>query len=711
MKKVFKILVISLCLIAVFAFSASAAVPYETYTYSQAGNIQISPTAYRPLDKITAFGKDADGMDIVLNQPGDILFDEFHNYIIIADTSNNRIVITDENFQCVKIISEFGSNGNRETFNSPNGVFVTGDGRLYVADTKNSRIVVFDKDFKFSRILPPISAEVLPEGFSYSPKSVVVDNADNVYVVSMNSNMGVVSLDPNGKFEGFFGAQEVTVNPLEMLYRAIMSEEQLQRSEAYVSVEYSNLTIDKKGFVYVTCADVDRYQLFSAVSSRSKSSAYAPIKKLNPAGTDVLVRNGFFPPVGDTSFSAYSQKGSGGPSEIHDVELMANNMYCLMDVNHNKIFVYDSDGNLLYAFGGKGEAIGLYHSLTAITWHNNKFYNLDSNDGSVTILERTDYGALIDQVIEYQETLQYDKADDLWNTIISKNNNCDMAYLGLGKIALEKGEYKEAMDLFKLIGDKEYYQRAFKLYRDESLSKIGIVVFVVIVLVIVLVTFLVKKVSAYNEKITEHPFSGKFKDAVIYGFYVVRHPFNGYWGLKAEKRGTVAAATFWLGLASVSAIFAELGACYVQKAAHPSVINALGNTLFPLLLAMVANVCFTTLMDGKGTFREVYMAIGYATVPYAVCTIPFTLISYVLTDQELGILSMCTGVVLALVLLLVFCGLMSVHDYSFGKNVIVCLLTVVGIAFILFILIIFISLGSKVVALLSSIISEISYRS
>ena len=685
--------------------------PYDTYTYSQSGKVQISPAAYTPIDKITSFGKGEDGMDIVLNKPGDILYDETRDYIFIADTENNRIVVTDKNFNCVKIISEFTFEGEKQSLNSPGGVFVTNDGRLYVADTKNSRIVIFDKDLNFLKILPPISAEILPEGFIYNPKSVVVDNADNVYVVSANSNMGVISLDPNGNFEGFFGAQEVAVNPLEMIYRAIMSEEQLQRSESYVSVEYSNITIDSKGFVYVTCADIERYQLFSAVSSRSKSSAYAPIKKLNPAGTDVLVRNGFFPPVGDTNFTAYSKNGGGDPSQIRDVELMANNMYCLMDSNHNKIFVYDSDGDLLYAFGGKGEATGLYNTLTAITWHDNKFYNLDSFDGSVTVLGRTDYGALIDQVIEYQETLQYDKADELWNTIISKNNNFDMAYLGLGKIAMEKEDYKEAIEMFKLIGDKEHYQRAYKLYRDESLSKVGILVFVVIVLIILAVVFLIKKVSSYNEKLTEHPFSGKFKDAVVYGFYVVRHPFNGYWGLKAEKRGTVAAASFWLILSSVSAIFAEFGACYTQKSENPSVISALGNTLFPLLLAMVANMCFTTLMDGKGTFKDVYMAICYATVPYAVCTIPFTLISYVLTEQELGILGMCSSVVLALVLMLVFCGLMTVHDYSFGKNFVVCLLTVAGIGFILFIMIIFLSLGSKVIALLSSIISEITYRS
>ena len=711
MKRSSKYLIAFILIICFSAISVSAATPYETYTYSYAGNVQISPAAYKPLDKISDFGKDENGEAVILNQPADIYYDDYRDYIIIADTGNNRVVVTNQELNCVKTIFEFEVDGNIETFNSPNGVFVTKDSMLYVADTKNSRIVVFDDNFKFLKILPAISSDILPEGFVYNPKNIAVDNAGNIYVVSMNSNMGVISLDPEGNFEGFFGAQEVSVNPLETLWRSFMSEEQLQRSKSYVSVEYSNITIDEKGFAYITCSVIDRYQLFNAVNSRSSSSAYAPIKKLNPAGTDVLVRNGFFPPVGEINFTSYASTKKDEPSEIADVELLANGVYALLDINKNKIYVYESNGNLLYAFGGEGEATGLYTSLCAFAWNNNRFYNLDYSDGSVTILSRTDYGELLDQVIEYQETLQYEKADSLWNTIISKNNNFDIAYLGLGKIALEQGKYEEAMDLFKLIGDKAYYQRAFKLYREEILSKIGILVFALIIIVVLVVVWLMGKIGKYNDKLTETPHSGRFINEILFGFYVIRHPFNGHWALKMEKRGTVRAATFWMILSGVSAIFAVFGACYLQKSENPSIISALSNTVFPLLLLIVSNMCFTTLMDGKGTFKDTYIAVSYSTVPYATFTIPLTLLSHVLISDELSILNIFTSVILAWVLMLVFCGLMSIHDYSFGKNIVVCALTILGIAFILFILIIFISLGSKVISLISSIISEILYRS
>lgn len=693
--------VLALVLVLTFAVTAvSAAAPYDTYTYSYAGDVQISPTAYNPEYKVSDFGEAG-----ILKSPNDILYDSDRDYIIIADTGNNRIVVTDKNLKVVKIISEF----NNDKFNEPYGVYVNNDGNLYVADTKNARIVIFDKNFEFKKILPTLSADVLPEGFAYTPTSVAVDNADNVYVVSMNTNMGVISLDPEGNFQGFFGAQEVAVNPLETAWRNLMSEEQLERSESYVSVEYSNITIDEKGFVYVTCSDIDRYELFSAVNSRSSGTAYAPIKKLNPAGTDVLVRNGFFPPVGDINFTAYS--GDPAPSQIDDVELLENGMYALMDSSQNKIFTYDSNGNLLYAFGGKGEAVGLYNSISSFAWNNGNFYLLDRFDGSVTVLSRTEYGSLIDRVIGYQETMQFDEADALWQTIISKNNNFDMAYLGLGKIALEKGEYEEAMEYFKIIGDKTYYEKAYKFNREKLLQKAGFLTFIAVILLVAVVVFLISKVSKYNEKLTEKRHSGRFIDEIIFGLYVCRHPFDGNWALKHEKRGSVRAATFWLCLSGFSAIFAELGACYLQRAEHPSIISALSNTVFPLLLLIASNMCFTTLMDGKGSFKDVYIAVSYATVPYAVCTIPMTLISHALISDELSILNLFTSVVLAWVLMLVFCGLMSVHDYSFGKNIIVCALTVAGIAFMLFIGIVFISLTGKVLSFVTSIITEVSYRS
>ena len=705
MKRIVTVFITLLLTVSVCGVIAHAEAPYETYTYSYNGKAQISPAAYEPEAEIVV----KTGENELLNSPSDIFYDKTSDRIFLADTGNDRVLVTDPQLHVQAALSEFEGEEGTDTLRMPGGVFVNSKGNLYVADTGNARIVIFDKDLNFVKILPTLSTDVLPEGFAYTPTAVATDNADNVYVVSKNTNMGIISMDPDGNFEGFFGAQEANVNPITAMWKNFMSEEQLERSESNVSVEYSNLTIDEKGFVYVTCSDIDRFKLYTQVSSKDAGSAYAPIKKLNPAGTDVLVRNGFFPPVGDINFSPYS--GTPEPSKINGVELLDNGMYALLDTLQNKVFTYDSAGNLLYAFGGKGEATGLYDSLVSFCWNDGTFYMLDAMNGTVTVLRRTEYGGLLDEVIGYQETMQYEKADALWQTIISYNNNFDMAYLGLGKIALEKGDYKEAMKNFKIIGDKVYYEKAYKLYREELLQKAGFLTFLVIIEVIVLIVWLLGQSGKYNEKLTEHPHSGRFRDEVIFGLYVARHPFEGHWALKAEKRGSVRGATFWMGLTAVSAVFASLGACYLQREEDATAVSALSNTVFPLLLLVVSNMCFTTLMDGKGSFKNVYTAVCYSTVPYAVCMIPMTLLSYVLTMDELGILNLFGSVLIAWVLMLVFCGLMTVHDYSFGKTIVVTALTVAGIAFMLFILIIFLSLTGKVISLITSMVTEVSYRS
>ena len=361
--------------LAAGAFPVLAETPYETYTYSYEGDVQISPSAYTPDKKVSTFGEAG-----TLNAPADIIRDGCGN-IVVADKENNRIVILDpQTLHSVKILDGFtGKNGQPDTFNKPQGVFSAPSGRLYVADTDNGRLVVFDKDYAYVTTIDPPSADILPESFKYNPKAVAVDKAGRIYVVSMNTNMGVIALDKNGGFEAFIGAQRVKPNLAELFWRTFMTEEQKAMTTSFVPVEYSNLTIDDKGFVYVTASSIDRYTLYNTIWTRSADSSYAPIKKINPSGTDVLSRTGFFPPVGDINFDAYTgAKEPVDPSSISEVTLMGNGMYTLVDKEYSKLFTYDSYGNLLYAFGGEGEALGLFSQLASVACDGDRLLALDA---------------------------------------------------------------------------------------------------------------------------------------------------------------------------------------------------------------------------------------------------------------------------------------------------------------------------------------------
>lgn len=698
-----KFIIITLVLISLLFVNVSAAESFETFSYSYDGNLQIMPDAYNTNFVVSEI-KDAGS----LKEPQDILYDDKSGYLFIADSGNNRIVIADTDFKLVNEISEFNNGGKKDTFLNPMGVFVDDKGYLFVADTNNGRIIIFNEKYEFFKELPTLSADILPENFKYNPKAIAVDRSGRIYVISRNSNMGVVALDSNGNFEAFIGAQKVSVNAAELIWRAFMTEEQLARTTSYVPVEYSNITIDSKGFLYVTCAQIERYDLYSYIWSRSTSSSFAPIKKINPSGTDVLKRNGFFPPAGNILFDAYSGKESGKPSNIVEVELLENGVYALVDSEYSKMFFYDSNGNLLYAFGGEGNFSGLYNNLCSITHNGQLLYALDSASGAITVLEKTEYGLLIDEVLELQENRKYDEAAKLWEKMLSQNNNFDMAYLGMGKNLLENENYTKAMSYFKLIGNKTYYGQAFKLYREEILGQYGFIFFLIFVVIIAALAFLLKKIKQYNLKVIEKPSSGKIKDQLLYLFYILRHPIQGFWGLKAEKRGSIKSASIILFITAISSIVSTLGGSYL-KDSKGSILSAF-TIIFALFLFMICNMCFTSLMDGKGTLKDVYITISYASAPYALFMIPSTVLSYVLTTDELSILKLATTVVICWMVALIIIGSMTVHDYSFSKNLLVCGLTVVGILFLLFIVLLFINLSGQVISAVSNIITEINYR-
>lgn len=684
---------------------SAAEAPYETYVFAYDSSVQITPNAYLPAEKIAAFG------ETLLKNPSDMVVDEERGLIAIADTGNNRIVLLNRNFEVTGTIGPFAlPNGTEDTFDSPSGVFITEEDWLVVADTNHGRLVVFDKDNRYLRTIDGPPAQVLPENFKYNPISVAVNAAGQFYVVSKNSNMGVMALDGDGGFQGFIGAQRVASNAAQLLWRAFMTEEQLARSVQFVPVEYSSLTIDHKGFVYVTCSSIDRFELYNTIHSRSMDSTYAPVKKINPAGTDVLRRNGFFPPAGDINFSPYDGEEAVGPSQISKVILLDNGMYMLLDSYGNKLFTYDSSGNLLFAFGGKGEALGLFSRLSAAAAWGDELLALDAETGAITVFRKTAYGALLDEVIGYQENREYDKAQGLWNELLGENNNFDLAYLGVGKALMEKGDLTGAMKYFELINNKLYYSKAYGLYRQELLQRWGLWILLGVLILILLAVWVFRKIAVHNQKTLASPAGGRLRDALLLGFYVIFHPFNGYWALKGEKRGGVRSATILLALACLTQAIAAAASGFLSGDEEASVGSGVLNLLAPLLLWCIANTCFTSLMDGKGSFRDVYVAVGTSTLPVTLLVLPCTVVSHFLILEELPILAMVTNVAYIWMAALIFFSMITVHDYTLGKNVLVSILTVLGMAFILFLLFIFVSLIGRMISLVSAVGTELSLR-
>ncbi len=730
--KITKVLLVAIALIMLIGtISASAITPYTTYTYDYDGFMQMSPDAYTPVkvvdtrtlvNSLAADGGASDNAKLkygaiastlALKGPKDIFVDEL-NHIYIANTDANQVIVTDEEFNVRLVIDTFTNKfGVPDALNTPSGIFVNED-EIFVADTGNSRIVVFDKLGNFVDIVPEPASEVLPENSVYQPIAVAVDKAGRIYVVSSTTNYGVISLNRDGSFNGFIGPQKVTYNALEYFLRLFKTAEQLAASEKVTSTEFNNLCIDKDGFIYVTTNSIDESSMNSAIKGRSKSGDYAPVKKLNPNGSDVMVRNGFWPPSGEIDYvqGASTEFSVAGPSAVLDVALGPNNTWSIIDQKRSRVFTYDSNGNLLYAFGDKGNQLGNIQNLVAIDYQGTNMLLLDRANNSITVYKRTGYGDLLAEAIQNTEDKQYEKAVDYYINILQRNNNYDTAYIGIAQSMYRDGEYVQAMKYFRLAYNTEDYSEAYQAYRKEWMEQylwvIPVVLFVVIFGLMKFFKF-ANKVNKKGQKIKE---KRTFGEEILYGFHIIFHPFDGFWDLKHEKRGSVRGATFWLAVAALTFVYQSVGLGYLinPQGGGMSYFMAIISIVSPVMLWVIANWCITTLFEGEGSFKDVYIATCYSLVPLPMLIIPAVMLTNVMTLSEMAIYSMMVSFAFIWFGMLVFFGMMVTHDYTLGKNFITAIVSIIGVAFIIFIAGLFSTLVAKVFTFFYNIYIELSYR-
>ena len=205
----------------------------------------------------------------------------------------------------------------------------------------------------------------------------------------------------------------------------------------------------------------------------------------------------------------------------------------------------------------------------------------------------------------------------------------------------------------------------------------------------------------------------KYWDSLKFALYCATHPLDGFWDLTHEKRGTMAAANTILFLTLLVRVLKLRYTSFVILTVYWEGLNIflyIASVLFPLILWVVGNWCLTTLFDGEGNFKDIFVATAYALVPIPLALIPTTLFSNIALKQELDIISFINTVALIWTFLLIFVGMMVTHDYTIGKNFITTIGTIVAMAFIMFVAILFTTLVGKIVSFITNIFVEINYR-
>lgn len=710
MKKIISVLLIALTVVLSLPAAVSAVVPYATYTYSQEGMVLTSPAAYVP---DTVVDSAYMGIPGTLDDPRD-LFIGPDSRVYLVDAASSRILVLDRYYKYIYQINSFtNEHGVPDTFSNPSGVFVTED-NIFVCDTDNNRIVMFDTDGNYVKIIPKPVSNLFEEGSIYKPVACAVDEYGRIFVVSSTTYQGIIVMNTDGDFFGFIGAQKVTISALQILWRKIQTQEQRDQSEEYISTEFNNITIDKDNFIYVTTSSIDEAQQQHAIQSKSKSSDYAPVKKLNASGADVMKRNGFYPPSGDVRITNLSTANITGPSKIIDVACGPEGTWSIIDEKRSKVFTYDDNGTLLFAFGDKtGTQIGNIDSLEAIVYQGSKILLLDKTNDNIVVFRRTEYADLLIDAIRHDNERKYDLTIDDWTEILKRNNNFDAAYVQIGKSLYRQGKYEESMDYYKSAYDTKNYSKSYREIRKEWANKYFWIIPIVIVAVCILLAKFFGFAAKVNKRTALKVGRKSLKEELLYALHVILHPFDGFWDLKHEKRGSVRSGFVILLITVLVYFYNTIGKGYIFNP-YPStafnILGAISAVVAPLLLWTIANWCLTTLFEGEGSMSDIFTACCYCLTPLPLIMLPVTIASNFLSADEGGIITMLQSFAYIWMGLLLFFAMMVTHDYSVGKNVLTCIATIVGMAFIMFIGILFSSLMAKIVSFVTNIVEEINYR-
>ena len=108
--------------------------------------------------------------------------------------------------------------------------------------------------------------------------------------------------------------------------------------------------------------------------------------------------------------------------------------------------------------------------------------------------------------------------------------------------------------------------------------------------------------------------------------------------------------------------------------------------------------------------KDIFIATCYARAPLPVFVTVSTILTNILTTSEGSMVNLLVTFGYIWVAILLFFGMVVTHDYTTGKNVIATLGTIVAMAVIMFITILFSSLVMKMVTFLIAIFTEIGNR-
>ncbi len=371
---------------------------------------------------------------------------------------------TEEQKMYIKLLNVSGVYRGVRNKRDSNNVIIEGEYEdlIYLCDTNNNQIVVIDSQtYKVVQVISSPTDQAFANK-TFSPTKVLTDSAGRLYVISTGVYEGIILLSNRGEFMRFVGVNYTSLSFWDALWRNLATEEQRSKMTSILQTEFKNFTIDSQGFIYTVSRAVTN-------TETNVTDDTAMIKRINQAGNDVLIRNGYDVPKGDL---IYIKTGNdAGSSQFSGITVNEYGVYTVVDTKTGRLFTYDKEGNLLYISAGKGSGITDLQNPVAVRYQGENLIVLEKNNKAIIRFTPTEVGSLINKAVQYQSVGNSEAAGEEWQNVINQNPNYELAYVGVGKTYLAAGRYLDAMAYFKIGYNVEYYSKAYKLYRDEKIKR------------------------------------------------------------------------------------------------------------------------------------------------------------------------------------------------------------------------------------------------
>jgi tetratricopeptide (TPR) repeat protein len=618
--------------------------PAYTYTISEDGKWVRTQDAY--LTSSILF------RDMGMKKPEDIFVK--NGKIYVADTDGGRIAVMDKASEQVTFLGE-------EALEAPTSVFVDDQNNILAADYKLGKVAVLSQDGKVIKWYERPTSIVFGKNTNFKPRKAVSDKKGNIYIVGEGSYDGVIQLSKEGEFLGYFGANNTHLTALEAVQELIFTEVQKSKLFNRIPKTFNNIAIDNKGMAYT---------ITQAVRGHA-------IKKHSVSGTDIfsekrMIDEGNFV---DLTIGKYGQ------------------VYALTETG--LIYEYDSEGNLIFSFGGRAistERNGLLTVGAGIAVDEEDNVNvLDKERGVVQVFYPTIFAEMTHEAITLFEGGKYSESKTLWQQILKLSGTSRIAHDGLGKAYFQESDYEKAAYHFKTAENREGYSESYWEIRNKWLQdNVGAIIVGLILLMVAVKV--IKKLDAKKgifdgvRTLKQSLLQNKLISDLIFVKKFIRHPINSMYDIRRDKEGSVLSATilYLMGFVIFTVNFIGRGFIFnYVDARNISYVFIISIFLLPCALWVAANYMVSSINEGEGRLKDVYIASAYSLAPFIIF-MPFVIaLSYVVTLNEAFVLSFSVLIIWVWCAVILFLGLKEIHNYEIKeviKNILLSLFLIfVGI--------------------------------